>query len=155
LSNDEIKLKNRVVAQQETCSAYFDKMWKVINQDAQVADKYKDAFKEVYTPLIEGRYSDGGGKLMKWIQEHNPQFDPTLFKKVMEAIESQREGFFMEQTKLIDIDREYQNLVSVFPNTVILGSRTGIKIKVIKSLKTDNIYKSGQENDVDVFSKPN
>jgi hypothetical protein len=158
LSNSEIKLRNRGNAQQEACAAYFDKVWKVLQQQAQVADQYKDGFKEIYTALMEGRYSgdsNGQGKetFMKWIQESNPTFSPALYEKLMAAIEGQREGFFIEQQKLIDIDREHKNMRMTFPNSIVIGKRADLGIKIIKSLKTDDVYKSGQENDIDLFKK--
>lgn len=153
VSNTEITKKSSIRAQQTNCTSYFDMTWKIINQDAQVADKYKDAFKEVYTPLIEGRYSKGDGSLMKWIQEHNPTFNSALYEKIMVAIEACRAGFFLEQQKLIDMDRDYFNYTHTFPNSLIVGSREQFKITVITSAKTDDVYKTGQENDVNVFSK--
>jgi hypothetical protein len=169
LSNSEIRLKNRGNAQQEVCAAFFDKMWKVLQQKAGVTDQYKDGFKEIYTALMEGRYSnDGSGQgqqtFMKWIQESNPQFDASLYKDLMASIEGERNGFFVEQEKLIDIDREHKNMCQTFPNTIVVGKRPEIGyqedadgnvirkgIVIIKSLKTDEVYKSGQENDVELF----
>lgn len=153
ISNREIKIRIREVAQQEVCQSYFDKMWKTLQQKANVADQYKDAFKEIYIPLIEGRYSKGDGSLMKWITEHNPSFDVSLYKDLMESIEAERDGFFFEQSKLIDIDREHKTMRKTFPNKLVIGSRPDVKIKIIKSLKTENVYQSGQENDIDLFSK--
>lgn len=151
LSNNEIRTRNRGKAQQESCAAYFDKMWKVLQQEAQVADQYKEAFKEIYVPLIEGRYSQGDGSLMKWITEHNPQFDTKMYDKLMTAIEGQREGFFVEQQKLIDIDRQHKDLRITFPNSLVVGKREDLGIVVIKSLKTEEAFATGQENDVDLF----
>jgi hypothetical protein len=106
-SNSEISLKNHIEAQQKVCEAFYDKLWKIISQKAQVADQYKNAFKEIYPALIEGRYgNEKGGTLMKWIQESNPTFDVSLYKDLMSSIEAERTGFFMEQKKLIDLDRE-------------------------------------------------
>lgn len=79
-SNKEIRIKNLADAQQETCEAYFDKMWKTLKQQAGVADQYKSAFKEIYPDLIAGRYSNGQGQLMNWIQEHNLEFDTSFTK---------------------------------------------------------------------------
>jgi hypothetical protein len=155
VSNDEIKLRNRGKAQQENCAAFFDKMWKVLQQDAQVADQYKEAFKEIYVPLIEGRYSQGDGTLMKWITEHNPQFDVKLYDKLMTAIEGQREGFFMEQQKLIDINRQHKDMRMTIPKKWVIGTREDLAIVIIKSLKTEDAYKTGQENDIDLFPKKN
>lgn len=158
LSNSEVRLRNRGNAQQEVCSAYFDKMWKILQQKAGVTDQYKDGFKEIYTDLMAGRYAnDGKGQgqntFMKWIQESNPTFDASLYKDLMASIEGERNGFLVEQSKLIDIDRQHKDMRMTFPNSLVVGSRADLGIKVIKSFKTDEIYKTGQENDVDLFQK--
>jgi len=156
LSNNEIKLRNRGNKQQEVCSAYFDKMWKVLQQKAGVTDQYRDGFKEIYTAMIEGRYSDEGkGRetFMKWIQESNPTFDVSLYKDLMASIEGERNGFFIEQEKLIDIDRQHKDMRMIWPNTLIIGDKPDLDIIVIKSIKTEQVYKTGQENDIDLFKK--
>ena len=159
VSNTEIRLKNRGLAQQENCAAYFDKMWKVLQEQAGVANEYKEAFAEIYPALMEGRYSQGGN-LMKWIQESNPDFDVSLYGKLMGSIEGQREGFFVEQSKLIDIDREHKDMRQTFPKKVVIGNRPNIGyevdeygevvktgITVIKSAKTNEVYATGEENE--------
>lgn len=169
VSNGEIKLRNRGNAQQEACAAYFDKVWKVLQQQAQVTDEYREGFREIYTDLMAGRYgNDGNGQgeqtFMKWIQESNPDFSPTLYAQLMNSIEGEREGFFVEQAKLIDIDRQHKDMRMTFPKKVIIGNRPNIGyeedvdgtvlhagIVIIKSLKTDEAYRTGQENDVKLF----
>ena len=47
--NQEIELRNQAVAQQKSNKVIYDKVWKVIQQKAQIADKYEGAFKEIYT----------------------------------------------------------------------------------------------------------
>src|SRR5690606_5717075 len=106
-SNADVDLQNRFKAQSKVNEAFFDKMFKILQQKAGVASEYKESFKEIYQPLIEGRYSKDEGLLMKWIQESNPTFDASLFKDVMQSIEAERTGFFKEQEKLIDIKREH------------------------------------------------
>ena len=164
VSNTEKKTVRRGEAQQVVCEAYFDKMWKIRQQEAQIADEYKEAFAEIYPQLMEGRYSEGGD-MMKWIQEHNPEFDTQLYAKLMASVEGERTGFFIEQTKLIDIDREHKTMRDIFPNNVIIGDRpdigylvdetTGEVLKtgivIIKSLKTDNAYETGREDEVSLF----
>jgi len=154
VSNAEVRLKTRADAQQEVCATYFDKMWKILQQKAKVTDQYKESFKEIYTALIEGRYSDEGKgqeSFMKWIQESNPQFSTALYADLMSSIEGERNGFFMEQQKLIDINREHENLRNTIPSSWVVGSRPALVIKIIKSAKTDEVYSTGQENDVDLF----
>ena len=79
-SNGEITLREGVDAQQEVCKLHFDKMWKIIKQQAQVTDQYKESFQDIYTGLIAGRYDNDDGMFMKWIQESNPDFSPELYK---------------------------------------------------------------------------
>lgn len=152
IENKEIDLRERVIAQQEKCEAYFDKMWKVLQQEAQVTDQYKNAFKEIYPALIEGRYSQGDGSLMKWIQESNPQFDASMYKQLMRSIEVERTGFFNEQATLIDIQREHKAFLQKAPNRWFLSSDLKpVEIQIITSSSTKQTYETGEENDVDLF----
>lgn len=151
-SNSEIKIKNQITAQQDVCKSYYDKLWKVLQQKAGVADQYRDAFAKIYPDLIKGRYgNEQGGSLMKLVQESNPNFDASLYKDLMSSIEAERAGFFMEQKKLIDLDREHKNIRQTFPSSMFIGSRPDVPITIVTSDKTDAVYTTGKENDVDLF----
>ena len=152
-SNKEIGLSTQIEAQQKVCEAFYDKLWKIISQKAQVAEQYKESFGKIYSDLISGRYAkDGGGSLMKWIQESNPTFDVSLYKDLSASIEAERSGFFMEQKKLIDLDREHKVLRKTWPNSMFIGSRPDAKFTIITSDQTEAVYKTGKENNVDVFN---
>lgn len=152
--NQNIELKNKILAQQKSNEANFDKMYKVISQIAQVSEQYRETFKEVYPQLIEGRYgNEKGGSLMKWVTESNPTFDTRLYDRLATAIESNREDFFVEQKKLIDINREHRNLLAKWPGTWFLLPGDTIHITVVTSQKTGEVFKAGQENDVNLFNK--
>ena len=176
-NDKEVTLRETVISKQEATEANFDKTFKVISQTAQVPKEFmeqsKKAFKEIYQPLIEGRYQDQNGSqqqvLMKWVQESNPQFDMAaaapLYAKIQTVIEAQRNEFFTMQVSLIDIHRQHKVFCSTFLNKNLfgLGERIipmcdGEKgetdpfcVQIIKSMNIDNVYKSGQENDIDLF----
>lgn len=152
IENNEIDLRETTVAQNKRCEAYFDKMWKILKQKAGVTDQYKDAFMEIYPKLIEGRYSQGDGTLMKWIQESNPAFDTSLYKDLMKSIEVERTGFFNEQSVLIDMQREHKVYLQKAPNRWFLDDNLKpVEIKVITSSKTDEVYRTGKEDDIELF----
>jgi hypothetical protein len=152
IENTEIDLRARTEAQNKKCEAYFDKMWKVLKQKAGVTDQYKDAFKEIYPKLIEGRYAKGDGSLMKWIQESNPTFDVSLYSSLMRSIEVERTGFFNEQSSLIDMQREHKVYLQKAPNRWFLDDNLKpVEIKVITSSKTDEVYRTGKEDDIDLY----
>lgn len=149
ISNDEVRTRNLATAQETVCKSYFDKMWKIIHEQAGVANEYKDAFKDIYTDIMKGRIgTENSGTLMKWIQERNPEFKTTLYEKLMNSIEAQRDGFFVEQKKLISIKNTHDNLLTLIPSKWIVGSREPLKITIITSAKTNNAYETGEDNDV-------
>jgi len=159
-SNKEIKLRNEVSAQQDVCKAFFDNMFKSIAQVAEVADvkmdKSKEAFKEIYPALIEGRYSgEKGGALMKWVTESNPQFDisaaGSLYDKLADVIEAKRNEFFTEQKKLTSINNQHKNIIETWPGSWFLSGRDTIVITIITSTKTKEVYATGEENDIKLF----
>jgi hypothetical protein len=158
--NGEIEKRNKVEAQQKACEANFDKMFKSIAQVAEVTktnmEESKKAFKEIYPELMEGRYSnERGGALMSWVSESNPQFDlnatTSLYSKLANTIEANRDAYFLEQKKLISYKEEYDTYIAKFPNSIFVGG-DDIDIVVITSEKTEQVYSEGQENDIKVFN---
>lgn len=151
-NNQEVDLRNSFVAQEKVTHSYFDKMWKIMKQQAGITEKYASDFKGIYSSIMEGRYSSGGG-MMKWVQERNPTFDSTMYTKLMNSIEAQREGFHREQSRLIDIQRSHNNLRQKFPSSLIVGSTTPLEVKLITSAVTKDVIETGEENNLELFSK--
>lgn len=151
----EIQLRNLTEAQVEVAKANFDKMWKIIKQQAGVTDKSKDDFIAMYTPLMEGRYGgEKGNPLMKWIQEQNPTFDfASLHGKLMRSIEDNRTEFFNEQKKLISYGNNYKMFVEDPLTQFFIGKKEPIDYSqfVITSAVTKAVYDTGEENDIDLF----
>lgn len=152
-SNKEVRLRNQLTAQQKANEATFDTCWKTIQQLAQVADKHKDAFKEIFVGLNEARHYDKGGTLFKFVTESNPNFDSALFQKLANAIESHRKEFLNEQKKLIDLKREHDDVLTTVPSSWFVGSRAPIEIKVVTSSKTEKTFEAKKEDEIDVFKK--
>jgi hypothetical protein len=162
ITNKEVALRKKVLAQQDVSKANFDKMFKVIAQTAeipeQLMEKSKEAFKEIYTPIMEGRYGNArGGALMSWVTESNPQFDlnaiAPLYEKLQIAIESNREQFFLEQKKLIDIHREHSTYIEMYWTKIFLGQLEPIEIQIVTSTYTEKAYATGKEDDISIFNK--
>lgn len=161
VDNKVIAKREAFLAQDNVRKANYDKMFKVVAQTAEIPDHFmeqaKVAFKEIYTPLMEGRYSnDRGGALMSWISEHNPKFDLNSFGKLYErlqvTIEANREQFFVEQKKLIDIKRDYDVYINQKPvKWFVNDGLKPLELKLITSTKTEKVFKSGVEDDINLF----
>lgn len=152
--NRAIDLREGTVAQNKVCRLYFTKMWDIIKDKGKVAEKYKEDFKDIYLPMVEGKFSKDDGLLMKWVQERYPEFDASMYKDLMKSIEIERTGFFNEQSKLVDMQKEYNTYIIKTPNRWFLSDTIKpVDIKLIENLATKDAYDTGIEKEIDFFKK--
>ena len=148
--NTEVDLSTRFDAEIKVTESYYDKMWKILQSQAGIVDKYAGDFHKIYKDIMGGRYSSGGG-LMKWVQERNPQFDSKMYEKLMASVEAQREGFHRQQSKVVDIIREHDNLRKKFPSSLIVGGADPLEYEIISSSKAKEVMETRREDDIDLF----
>jgi len=147
-----VELKNSFKAQKDVIAGNFDKMWKVLRDQTKVTDKAANAFKDIYVPMIEGRYSKGDGSLMKWITEQNPQFDQSMYKELMQSIEALRSEFETEQKKILAIKEQHNNLRQRFWSRMFIGDEPELEYLMITSTETKNVVQTGND-DLDMFQE--
>lgn len=151
-NNSEVSLRHRADAQQENLKVVHDRTWKIIQQQAQVSDRYRESFNEIYPALMEGRYGNArGGSLLSFIQESNPEFDVSLFKQLSASIEAQRTSFAREQKILLDIKRDHDVLLDSFPSSMFVGGRERLRVNVVTSTRTERTFDMGVDDEVDLF----
>ena len=150
VSNSERTLRNKIEAQQEASEIFYTKLWEILKSKAGVTSEYAEQFKEIQFGIMEGRYSTGG-EMMKWIQEANPEFDASLYKDLMNSIEGERNGFFIEQKKLIDMQKQHKDMLVTFPKKVILAKREKVEIVVLKNVVTKEAFSTGTDQSPDLF----
>ena len=151
-NNKEVTLREQAEAQRGKVEGVHDAMWKIISQKAQVSQDYKASFDSIYTHIIAGRYSQGDGTLMKWITESNPNFDTSLYKDLMDAIESERTNFMHAQERMIDIKRQHSTLCKTYPGKWFISNTSEIEYTVISSSYSKEVMKSGEDDKVDLFN---
>lgn len=152
-SNREAKLVNQFNMEMKNREATFDNMFKDISQIAQIAEEYKESFKDIYVHITSERYDKDDGVVMKWIQESNPQFDTKLYDRLANTIEVRRQEFLLVQRKLMDIENQHNNMLDVFPSSLFLSGRQRLDYQVISSTNTKKVMESGVEDDIDLFKK--
>lgn len=149
--NQDAKTKNLLEAQTKTRDAFFDKVYKIIQQKTQVTVAENNMQKELAKTLIEGRQAS----FVKIITESNPEsaFDRKQFISLSNTIEAQREGFFREQKKILDIVKENHDLHDMAISSVVLSMFGREKAEcptIITSEAAQQVLSSGQENDIDL-----
>lgn len=151
-SNKEIRLRNAAAAQEQANQAIFDTVWKTIAQQAEVTDQYKESFKDIWKNLLEAQASTGRqSTVLAFVNRVNPKFSPNLLKKLMTTIESGRKDFLNGQKALVDIKLQHDNIRQTFPGSWVCGNRPALKITIVTSAKTSDIFESSKEDDVKLF----
>lgn len=80
-----------------------------LQEAAQIPEMYKADFKEVVSAALQGRYgSDGSQATVQWIKESNLHFDSSMYRHLQTLIESGRNEYQREETRLIDVVRVYK-----------------------------------------------
>jgi hypothetical protein len=138
-------------AQVSVDKAVHDEMKKVVFGQAKVSEKYSADFEKIYVKVMDARYKDGAGKMMQWITEQNPNFDPSLYKQLMNTIESQRSKFTANQKKMISLHAELESQIATFPGNFLLFNQDLPELKLVTSSDTEKAFETGEDNDKNIF----
>lgn len=149
--NSEASLKVLYEAKLKDNNSQFDNMWKKIQQSAQVTNEQKSALKDIFTSYATARSSDQeGGSLAKWVQESVPNVDTKTFQNLQNIITSSRDSWTEQQKELIDIARQYNQALQVFPSNIVLHSFgfAAVDPAIVTSARTDKAFSTGKDDDV-------
>jgi hypothetical protein len=152
-SNTEIDLRTAFEQKIDERTTFYDKMYKVISQQTQIAVKNDESFRQNINIIMEGR-KDAEGVFMKWIKEVNPNAEyaevSALYKDLSRSVEAQREGFFNQEKVLQDIVRQHKLHIQKFPNTIYNAfmGRQPLEYKPIQSSLTEEVMRTGKDDNV-------
>lgn len=148
--NTQSSLKNTYESKIVANRAVFDNTYKKIDQSSQATQAQKNALKEIFTSYAEGRAGNGGGSLATSVREAIPAVDVSIYKSLMNVIIGARDEFTANQIHLVSIAEQYNKHLAVQPSGFILGmfGFTKIDAKIITSTRTENVYATGKDDDV-------
>lgn len=150
INNQEIELRNQAEAQRGKIEVVYDNMWKIIHQTNDVKNSYSSDFKDVVKAMMDGRYSKGDGSLMKLVVEQNPNLSPSMYTKVMDAIQIERTNFTKQQIVILDIIRQHKSFCNSTPNKWFIKNKTPIEYTPISSTRTKEVMETGVDDNVEL-----
>lgn len=122
VNNSAVEQEKGIQAQWDQNRNSYDAFVKTVAETAQVPEMYRDDLRKVYVDAIGARYGkEGSQALFQFIQEKNPDFDSSLYRKIQDVIEAGRRTFENNQKQLIDKKRVYETYLATFPNSLIAG----------------------------------
>ena len=145
-NNTAQALKTDIDAQYKKIETDYEKMSRVILQQAGILNKYSEDFKEIYKNMMTGRYGEKGSQAMwQWIKEQNPQIDASLYAKLMVTVEAQRTTFSRKQEQVAAMVAEYNKLLVTAPAKWFVSGEK-LEARIVSSSNTKVIMETGVDD---------
>jgi hypothetical protein len=117
--NSFVKLEEQVEAIHKDMENAHGSIYNQIKSQGLTVQNYGDTVIKAINVAISGRYGEGGVKsAWTWIQEKNPEIDPSLYKSLMQVIEAGYNKFENIQRNKIDVVRTYNTKLRTFPDNI-------------------------------------
>lgn len=147
--NSAISLENQHSAVQKDNKQQYANMINKIMQSAQVTKGQAEAIRDVVVEHAKNAGREGGG-LMKMVTESIPNIPSDTWSNLQNIIVSSRDGFANRQTKLLDIEREHNNLRQKFPSSLICGGRPLLESQIVTSTRSEKAFETGVDDNLDL-----
>lgn len=161
-TNDANHYETDIAATYQNNKNIYDNGWKQVKETAQVPDMYIADMQKVWQSALTGRYGEKGSQaVMQFIKESNPNVDSKLYAKVQQTIESFRNDFASNQTKLISQKQAYgvflySNTSSRFYSTIAQYPKKKMGVPdgspddyaILTSGKTEDDFKSKKADEL-------
>lgn len=150
-------------ARDQEAQQVYNNVWTTISGKAKVSEKYADDFKAMFIGGNDARYKDKQNMAMMWIQEANPNLDPSLYRELSQTIESKRNEYLGMVKTQISVAQEHNKLVtssgSMVPCFVLgfLGNHRNVcdtvAVRQVTSTRTQDAFTSGKDDNVNLFEE--
>lgn len=151
--NGYTKLENLAKATQEDNKNVLDNTRKAIREAASVSDKEVDALTNIIIGYADARGDNtaGSGQLVTvgMVSEAVPSItEVKTLTNLQNIVVAGRKDWQFSQTRLLEIKRQGDDMISTFPSGMILKmfGKTEIEVVIVTSSETKENFQSGEDN---------
>lgn len=152
IMNSEAGQRNLITNKITANKVDFDNMWKKNTESFQITEAQKDAIYKIVVGNSTARAQQGKGSMAAMVTEAIPNLDKTsdMYTHLMNVVNASRNEWTQRQKELIDIKRVHDNMVDLFPSSLVCGilGRQKIEIQIVTSERTGEAFLTGQDNQV-------
>ena len=150
--NKEVMLRNQITAKQVDNKNQFDSMWKSQMQAFEITDVQKQMLYDIIVGHAKAR--SGHGSLATMVTESIPNLNESssMYKQLLNTVVGLRASWTSKQTEILDYKRTHDNIVDMFPSSIICSmfNKQKIEVKIVTSDRTEASFDSGKDNDINL-----
>lgn len=152
--NSYSRIEVKATAAQKDNTNVLDNTRKMIREAASVSDTEVTALEKIIVGYADARGSNEGGGdnnvvSIGMVREAVPSITSIeTLAKLQNIVVAGRKDWQAAQTRLIEIQRQGNEMMAVFPSNVILGfmGKKPVEITIVTSSETEGNFKTGKDD---------
>jgi hypothetical protein len=155
-----VETEEEIRAVYENNENVLGQFYQEVNESSQVVQQFTSDYRDVMTDIVQGRYGDDGIRgLATWINESGVELDPQLYTDLQQVITRGRNDFRDNQTRLIDLRRQYATHQRGFWNRMFYSMMAEPTFDLdteylpIRVREASEVFDSGIEEERQIFNR--
>lgn len=103
------KLRNEAEAHVKILESHYDSIWRALKLRAGLTEDNRRDFNNIYPDIIDQSIDDD--RMLDFLLDANPDFDPDEYVSLMEGIEADRQHFVLHQRRMLNLIEEHRQLL--------------------------------------------
>ena len=154
VNNRANQIRNQANAQEQGNMIIKNKVITILKQKAGLTDESVSKFSEFYGKIMDkNAYGTEvqASPLFTYVKSFNPTFPISMYQDLASDITALQSEFAMTQLKLVDLKREYTNILTTEPDCWFLKNKDTLNITIVVTSSTREAFAKGIDDNIDLY----